>query len=139
MRDTRSLPCTLSERELAERRDKLAGLVGEIVKVEAEKKIATSTFAERLKELGGAAREAAKQIRDRSEYRQVEVSERHDPVRFCVDTYREDTGELVETRPMTDGEIANAKQLMLPSVAEERRRRKRGERPEGSEEGGAGA
>jgi len=128
MRDTRLLPCPLTERELADRRDRVAGLIEEIVKVEDAKKSAAAAYKLQLDTLGTAARQISRQILTRSEERMVEVTERHDPTRFCVDVWREDTGELLETRPMDDEEIIRAKQLMLPSVTEERRRRKKEEK-----------
>ena len=48
------------------------------------------------------------------EEREVEVSPRPNNDRLVVEFYRADTGDLVETRPMTEDEVRVARQQSLP-------------------------
>ena len=49
----------------------------------------------------------------------MECFERKDEARFVVELYRQDTGELVETRPMTAAERHDVLQVKLPGVSRE--------------------
>lgn len=106
MRDTQKLPCPLTDREVAARSEDAAD------------------FREKRSALSTAVKQLAKQVRERAEEREVEIEYVHDPVRFCVDTKRCDTGEVIESRPMSSDEEMAARQETLPMVG--RRSRAKG-------------
>lgn len=55
-------------------------------------------------------------IRTHKETRTVECFEKHDTFKFTVELYRMDTGEMVESRPMTASERHAATQPRLPGT-----------------------
>lgn len=114
MRETRTLPHALTELEIAERSDKLAHLWAKIEKLDDEKKEVVSQFKERRDEMEAAARQFAREIRERSADREVEVKEMADDKRFVIEWIRQDNLTVVESRPMTESEITRAKQGKLP-------------------------
>lgn len=121
MSETQSLPCPLTESEIAARSDELAKQVGQLVEIERAKKLANSEFKEKQTVASTAAKALAKQVRDRAEMRDVEIEYRPDDIRFCVDTIRLDTGEVVYSRPMTSDEAHDARQAKLPGIGRGRK------------------
>jgi len=116
MGETVMLPCVLTEAEIADRAAMMARLVLDEQVLETKKKIAMDGFKEELDHVAGDIRRLAQAVRDRSERRQVEISYHHDVDRYVVATIRQDTGEIVTTRPMTAEEMADAKQGKLPGI-----------------------
>jgi len=112
-RMTRSLPCALNDCELADRRDKVVNLLSQIDALEEQKREVSSGLATEIKTAKATLKGTAKEIRERSTMRDVECKEHKDDVRFCVDWIRQDTLEVVESRAMTEDEIARAKQGKL--------------------------
>lgn len=121
MPEFRTLPCPLSDAEVAERAHTMAKLVAEEQAVEVQKKAAADEFKERLEHIGGNIRRLARQVRERSEDRAIEVDFQHDDVRFAVDTIRLDTGEIIGSRPMTEDEKKEAIQGRLPGIGKRSR------------------
>lgn len=116
-RMTRRLPVALTSKELDDRRDQLASCEEQEEKLEAQKKEVTSDLRDQLKDVRAQRKRVAKQIRTRSEERDVEIAEHLDDVRFTVSWIRQDTLEVVEERAMTEDEVARARQGTLPGVA----------------------
>jgi hypothetical protein len=86
---------------------------------EAEKAEAMTGYKKRLEAHGNKMAELGEKVRSREETRAVECFERQDEQRFVVELYRQDTGELVETRPMTSAERHDVLQSSLPGVSKE--------------------
>lgn len=100
---SRSLPCPLTDAEVAYRADKLANLVREMHAMEAEKRAEAQRFKTAIEEHDAAIEALATQVRTRTEYRTVECQEQLRG--SLVDTVRCDTGEIVERRPASKGEL----------------------------------
>ena len=99
--NTETLPVVLTDIELLDLGQKLAEKHREGRMEEDDQKEAKSAMKERLEGIENEINRLAGLIRERREYRQVEVHEVKDFSRSMVDTLRDDTGELVRTRPMT--------------------------------------
>lgn len=124
MSHTEKLPCDLTSFELRERATKMANVVNEIEQLELKKKVATDTAKREIDALVVSVSQLARQVRTGKEDREVEVEEVHDEIRFAVETFRTDTGEVVRSRPMTDEEKKHALQVALPGLGKTKRRRK---------------
>lgn len=124
MSHTEKLPCDLTSYELRERATKMANVVNEIEQLELKKKVATDTAKREIDALVVSVSQLARQVRTGKEDREVEVEEVHDEIRFAVETFRTDTGEVVRSRPMTDEEKKHALQVALPGLGKTKRRRK---------------
>lgn len=83
---------------------------------QAQRAEAMAGFKSRLEAHENAEQDLGEKVRSREETRAVECFEKPDPERFVVELYRHDTGELVETRPMTAGERHEVVQATLPGV-----------------------
>ncbi len=113
-RMTRKLPCPLEDKDILERADRLAHLHTAIAEVESRRAEANKAFKEDADLHAANAKVLAKEIRERTVERDVEVVENRDDRRFVVEWIRQDTLECVESRKMTDDEIVHAKQGKLP-------------------------
>lgn len=113
-RMTRKLPCPLEDKDILDRADRLAHLHTAIADVESRRAEANKAFKEEADLHAANAKVLAKEIRERSVERDVEVVENRDDRRFVVEWIRQDTLECVESRKMTDDEIVHAKQGKLP-------------------------
>lgn len=102
--ETRLLPVPLGDAEIALKADNLAARIKELQELEAEKKSATASFNERTKTLEKEVYALAQMVRDKAEDREVEVREVRNEERFTIDTARVDSGEIVESRPMSSTE-----------------------------------
>jgi hypothetical protein len=123
MNETRSLPCPLSEHEVAERAHKLAKAALDLVALDVKKKLAASQFKEEHELLNSNAKQLAREVHTRQEMRDVEIEYQHDDIRLAVDTIRCDTGEVIHSRPMTADEAKDARQAKLPGIGRSRRQR----------------
>lgn len=99
--NTELLPVVLTDIELLDLGQKLAEKHREARAEEDDQKESKSAMKERLEGIENEISRLAGLIRERREYRNVEVHEMKDFTRGMVDTLRNDTGELVRTRPMT--------------------------------------
>lgn len=113
-RMTRSLPCALTPAELDERRDRIVALMAQEDELQAQIKEVGSELRGQVKEVKGAIKLVAKELRERATKRDVECVEIKNDTTFTVEWCRKDTNEVVETRKMTEDEIARAKQGKLP-------------------------
>ncbi|MCW8137280.1 MAG: hypothetical protein KIT58_00035 [Planctomycetota bacterium] len=110
---TRMLPVELSELELRERGNELAGKITALVQKEEEKKEAAKQAKEEIDRLKAEVVSLSHVVSSRKEPRPVEVVERPDPRRKVVTVVRLDTQEVVESRPMTPLELEDALQQRL--------------------------
>lgn len=133
-RMTRRLPCPLTERELEDRRDKIASTVETEEQLEAQKRELTADLRDQLKEVRADRRKLARQIMTRSEDRDVEVAEHLDDKTFTVSWVRQDTLEVVEERAMTEDETARARQGTLPGVDKGKRGKRKPAAPGGPDQ-----
>jgi hypothetical protein len=100
----RTLAVALTDDELKQKGDILVCRIQERDDVEQARKAAADGFKEHLKEIGGDISSLARQVRTRQEERVVTCMWERDDSRYAMILVRQDTGELVETRPMTDEE-----------------------------------
>lgn len=113
-RETRSLPCKLTDDEVAQRAAKMAAHVHDLVGLEVKAKASAAEFKEEKGRLSAEVKILAAAVRHRAEVRDVEVEIVHDDIRFAVDVIRLDTGEVVSTRRMNADEEQAARQAKLP-------------------------
>lgn len=102
--ETRSLPCALTDIELAQRRDKMVELLSHVDELESEKKNNTAALKARIEGVNTDLREIAYEVRTRSELREVEVRREKSFELGQEDVIRCDTGEIVETRALSPSE-----------------------------------
>ena len=132
---TRKLPVQLNDEEIADRGRAVAKAVEERAALQEAKKEADADINGKIKEQGGIIRTLSRVIATGTEEREIEVEVKKDNESRTVSVIREDTGEVVETRPMTAEEL---QQNLFPPRAP--KKWKKGEkRPgkEGEEQGGA--
>lgn len=113
---TRTLPCRLTIEEWNAAAEALAESGYELAALDVEKKLAMASFKERAEKIEATQRELAAKVKTRSVPRPVEVFERSLPTRLVVEIYRADTGELVDTRPMTATERDDVVNPRLPGT-----------------------
>ena len=115
----RQLPVGLTQEEVEVRRAAVVRLLGEIDIEKADHAREKHAHKERIADLQGALDSKLKQVRERAEVRAVRCRERPSFETNSVVTYRCDTGEVIEERPMT----AEQRQLELdadpPPVGED--------------------
>lgn len=102
--EIRSLPCKLTETELLERGQRAAGLVDKIAIVEDARKSEAKRAKDEIDRLTGKLSDVCREVRTKTEYRDTEVKREKDYKRGVEETYRLDTGEIVETRTLTPAE-----------------------------------
>lgn len=110
--ETQNLPCNLTLEELDHRRDRVANLVRDHIKMEQERKDVAKDYGRRVKMLDEQVAHVAQEIRERAEYREVEVKREKDFATGWENTIRVDTGEVVSQRPLLPSEH----QMDLPPV-----------------------
>lgn len=105
---TRNLPCRLTEDELRQRGDALAEVVQELHAEEQRQADVKAQMKARVTELEAKQTRFAITISRKEEYRDIECDVFGDPERGVVELVRRDSGEVVETRPMTEDERQRA-------------------------------
>jgi len=110
----RKLPIHLTDDERNTRARHAASLLHERALIEEQKRETVADFADRIKELTAEINAASTAARTGIEEREVEVSPKPNNERFVMEFYRDDTGDLVETRPMTEDEVRVARQQVMP-------------------------
>ncbi len=100
--ECRLLPCVLSDAEIQARGEELAEAELARQRLVAEKKAAAEAFKGPIAEQVDLISKLSKEISEEVEMRDVEVSHRPDFENGVVDVVRMDTGEVVESRAMTD-------------------------------------
>ena len=103
--ETRTLDIKLTKQEILERSRSQADLVRKIEDVEAKKSEMTKTLGAKVKELTGELQAVAREVRAGVRYAEVEVTRTKDMERAVEETIRVDTGEIINTRPLTPAEL----------------------------------
>ena len=116
----RNLPVALTDREVQSKGEEVAALVAQIGGTEARRQEVSKQLKADLDALEQRVRLLAAEIRRRSEDRPVEVAERASPDRAVLELYRLDTLEVVEQRPMSASELADARQVRLFDASQKR-------------------
>ena len=98
--NTQTLPVILTEQELIIKGNELSIQVEELADIESRKKSAMSGFKDEIESSELAISRLAKIVREKKEYREVEVTERRNEERMTMDTVRLDTGEVVSYREL---------------------------------------
>jgi hypothetical protein len=101
----RKLAVELTDDELKQKGDVLSNRIEELDTVESERKAAADGFKEHIKEIHGDIASLARQIRTRKEHRTISCMWERDDARMTMCLIRQDTGEIVDTRPMRDDEL----------------------------------
>jgi hypothetical protein len=101
---TEELPVVLTREELLSRGESLAHQDAAWAKLDAERKRAVDDFKAGLLKIESETARLALIVREKAEPRQVWVVEQRDFTENRVDFVREDTGEVVRTRVMTESE-----------------------------------
>ena len=115
---TRYLPVKLTEDEITERGRTIAERLKKKSGLEAEKAGITRSFGEQIKDINGEIKALSDSISKGEELRPVKCSERLDTANKTYRLRRNDTGEIVEERPMTKGELSDQPD-MFPTESEE--------------------
>jgi hypothetical protein len=102
--ETRNLPVKLTQTELRERGDSLAAVIQDLNAEENKQVDVKAQMKARLAELDARKTQLAISISRREEYRDVAVDVLHDFGRKIVESVRQDTGETITSRPMTEAE-----------------------------------
>lgn len=98
---TRELPVQLSEEELKIKGEELAKMIESHTATETEKKRVVKDYSDRLKESSEQIRKTARIVQTGKEDREVLIKHEYLPSKNLCRIYREDTGDLVESRSMT--------------------------------------
>lgn len=111
---TERLPTSLTDDERNARARNATSLHHELEMLRERKKEAAKEYGEQIAELETALAESAKAARTGMEERDVEVRWSANIDRCVMELFREDTGEKVRERPMTDEEQRAARQQAMP-------------------------
>lgn len=103
------LPCPLNDDELRERADRAARKQAELESEEEQIALLKKASKERTERLGSEVRSLLREVRTRSEDRDVQVVDRVSDEGDLMETVRTDSGEIVRSRPLTPAE----KQVVL--------------------------
>lgn len=95
------LDCTLSDEELAERKDRLATEYQALTEVQDEKADVMADYSKKIKGHQKVLAALIDAISTGKEKREVECLERRDDRLGVMQIIRGDTGEMVEERPLT--------------------------------------
>jgi len=116
---TRRLPVKLNREEVRLKGKRLAILEAEIESLEGEKKAVVDDFKSKIEGRKAEIQSLSRQVNEEQEYRQVEVVERKDWDELTVDTVRTDTGDIIESRPMTTSERQRPIPFNQPRMADD--------------------
>lgn len=108
--ETRTLRVDLSRDEVAEYADQLAQATQEEAQVENERKAVAATFKQRSEEVSARKSRLASLVSNKCDWRPVKCSRVLNYQEGTVSVYRDDTGERIERRSMTEDEA----QTFLP-------------------------
>lgn len=113
---TRSLPCRLTDSELLTKADELSVVVQEVSAEEDRQTDVKAQMKAKLTELDARKTRLAITIGRKEEYRDVRCEVQADAQAGTVTVIRMDTGEALETRPMTEDERQRALPLETPAA-----------------------
>lgn len=102
--ETKSLSCPLSDVDFELRAKKLSQLIAERDQVESEKKFANEGFNARIKAIDEEVSQLAVVVRNKAEFRAVQVEWEKDMKTSTMKLVRLDTGTVIDTRAMTPAE-----------------------------------
>ncbi len=108
---TLTLPCVLTEQELADRGQSLAKITQEIETKEEEKKASAKIFKDELDAMVGTSLTLSRAISTKTEDRPVECRKEYNVRKGTWKIIREDTAEVTEAGTMTDEERTMGKTL----------------------------
>ena len=118
--EIRNLPVKLTEDEVQLKGQELAEACQKIGDVEVAKKEINAEFKGQLDALDKRVHTLAIEVKTKTELRNVEVYPRPLPEKAIVEMVRNDTMEVVETRTMSAGELADARQVHLFAAGEKK-------------------
>lgn len=105
MKTTRELPVQLEEEQIAELGRQVAKRVRERADLQEEKKQQNADINARLKDVSEIIRKTSEQIATGTAIREVECTVDKNIDTKMVTVTRDDTGEVIEHRPMTTEEL----------------------------------
>lgn len=117
--EMKSLPVDLTEMERIQYARQLAQEFAKYDMIEADKKDATARLGKLLKEQRALLDDITERVNTGKEFRQVECEILFDFQKRMVETYRNDTHQLVASRPMTKDEYRAHLQTSLDSYTED--------------------
>jgi hypothetical protein len=103
--DAEKLPCSLSDDEVRQRGEELARRIRAREELDEARRENQKDYRDRLAELDLEIATLAREVRDRTAYREVGVVMHRNLATRTVEWVRRDTGEVVRQRPMTDDEL----------------------------------
>jgi hypothetical protein len=104
-RFTKKLPVPLTDDEVRHRGEELASKLAALDEIDAALKVAKQEAKAKKEPIAKRVTELKQQIRGRKEARLVECELVRDFDARCAETMRLDTGEVVDTRPLTPEEM----------------------------------
>jgi hypothetical protein len=110
---SKDLDCPLTQEEWEERSKMQGDAVRDWETAQAAAKLSAKQHGEVVRKAEGRVHDLARAVRDRKESRAVLCEERVNNRLFRVETVRLDTSEIIDARPMTDEEMAEAQQGRL--------------------------
>ena len=107
--ETRRLPVRLTRDEYDAKAQELTAKLMQVADLESDLAEMSKSMREKIKEENGNIKRLTTIVRSRQEDRDVECYEYRDSNRMIVQVIRQDTSEIVETRPMS----ASERQLVM--------------------------
>lgn len=107
------LPVKLERHEVEAKAQELATFVVEHDETEQHRKDVAKELKTKIEKINSDLRDAARCVSTHRQKRPVECEERYNIDHKTVETMRMDTMEVVSTRAMSSGEIADARQRNL--------------------------
>ena len=112
----RTLPVKLDPHEVAQRADELARELHDQAVAEEAAQSTKKKIAKDLEERAGRIPRLGRTVHPGREDRQTDCHEEHSALDGTARTIRDDTQEVVDTRPLTQEELREARQESLPGV-----------------------
>ncbi len=100
-----SLPVPLTDEEQRLKGAQLAGLEKELARIELEKKSVTAGFNSGIKKTKEEISDLSTEVREKRQFRDVPIRTEKNLDRRVMITYREDTGEVTDERPLYAHEL----------------------------------
>lgn len=110
----RTLPVKLAPDEVAQRAEELARELHDQAVAEEAAASTKKKLAKDLEERRERVARLGRIVHTRREDRQIDCHEEHSALDGTARTVRDDTGEVVDTRPLTQEELRDARQEALP-------------------------